>query len=93
MKRLVVEVALDSSEFLALLNGQPGSELVAKAFPKAAIRAINPCEVVAKLTEAGMSNGVIRDALRRLRIHIISLDHEHADCEGLLYLSTRDVGL
>lgn len=41
------EMVLDASALLALLNVEPGSEVVEKAIPGAAISAVNLSEVVA----------------------------------------------
>ena len=89
----MAEVVLDASALLAMLNGEPGSELVAAALPQAAISAINLSEVVAKLAEAGMPEGAIRDALQGLHFDIVSFDREYAYEAGLLRPSTRGVGL
>ena len=43
------KVVLDASALLALLNSEPGEEVVAKAIPGAIMSTVNLSEVVAKL--------------------------------------------
>ena len=89
----MAEVVLDASALLALLNDEPGAELVAKSLPQAAISAVNLSEVVAKLADAGMPDEAIRDALRGLPLDVVPFDVEQAYDAGLLRSITRDVGL
>jgi len=89
----VAETVLDASALLALLNNEPGAELVAEALPQGAISAINLSEVVAKLSEAGMPEEAIQEALRALPLEVVSFDQEQAYEAGLLRLRTRGVGL
>lgn len=87
------EVVLDASALLALLNAEQGAELVAEALPEAAISAVNLSEVVAKLAEAGMPAGAIRQAMRGLGLEVIPFDEEQAYQAGLLRVATKGAGL
>ena len=87
------EAVLDASALLALLNAEPGAELVSEALPHAAISTINLSEVVAKLVEAGMPEDAIRDALSTLPLTIIPFDLDQAFEAGLLRSATRSAGL
>jgi PIN domain nuclease of toxin-antitoxin system len=89
----VPDVVLDASALLALLGGESGAELVAAALPQATISAVNLSEVVAKLAEAGMAEGAIRQALRGLGLEIVPFDEEQAYEAGLLRPSTKGIGL
>ncbi len=89
----MVEVVLDASALMALLNAEPGAEFVAAALPDAAISALNLSEVVAKLSDAGMPDAAIRDALQGLSLDIVSFDIEQAYEAGLLHSATRGAGL
>ncbi|MBI4282393.1 MAG: type II toxin-antitoxin system VapC family toxin [Chloroflexi bacterium] len=89
----MVKAVLDASALLALLNGEPGADIVAEALSEAAVSAINVSEVVAKLAEAGMPEGAIREALEGLLLDIVPFDLAQAYVAGLLRPSTRSVGL
>ncbi len=54
------ETAIDASALLALLNEEPGADVVAQALPGAVISAVNLSEVVAKLSQAGMPEDAVR---------------------------------
>jgi len=85
---------LDASALLALLNGESGSEQVASVIANgAAISTINLAEVVTKLSEIGMPEALIHDALDLLGIEIVDFDFELAYQVGLLRPLTRHAGL
>lgn len=87
-------VILDASALLALLNQEPGSDVVAAAMRDgAAISTINLAEVVAKLAEAGMPETRIRAALNPLPLELIPFDSELAFATGSLRPLTRAAGL
>ena len=52
-------MVLDASALLALINAEPGCDLVAAALPEASISIINLTEVVTKMIDIGISH---RDA-------------------------------
>lgn len=87
------EFVLDASALLALLNGEPGEEVVAEAIPDAVISAVNLSEVVARLCEAGMPEGAIRQALLPLALDVEPFDEDQAYQAGLLRAATRSAGL
>ena len=87
------EVVLDASALLALLNAEPGAELVAEALPEAAVSAVNFSEVVAKLSEASMPEEAIRDTLQGLSLEVVPFDLDQAYEAGLLRSAIRRVGL
>ena len=90
MRPLVSEVVLDASALMALLNSEPGGEMVAEAIREAAISAVNFSEVVAKLAESrGADEEVIRRVLRDFPFEIVSFDAEQAYEAGLLRPATR----
>lgn len=89
----MAEVVLDASALLALLNDEPGAEVVAAAISGSAISAINLSEVVAKLSDAGMPEWAIRQAIQGFRLDVLSFDQEQAYEAGLLRTATRDAGL
>lgn len=86
-------VVLDASALLALLNAEPGQEEVERSIPGAAISAVNLSEVVAKLTEAGMSEEAVRSALEDIEINVHPFDRESAYRTGALRMATKKLGL
>lgn len=86
-------VVLDASALLALLNGEPGSEVVEEAIPGAAISTVNLSEVVAKLADAGMPERAIREALGEIEVELHPFDAAAAYTAGILRPQTRALGL
>jgi PIN domain nuclease of toxin-antitoxin system len=86
-------VVLDASAILALLHEEPGSEVVKRSIPGAAISAVNLSEVVAKLTERGMTEEVIRSILENVQVDVHPFDRESAYKAGSLRKVTRELGL
>lgn len=93
MRRLVPETVIDASALLALLNSEPGADIVAEALPGGVISAVNLSEVVAKLCGAGMPEKAIRQALQPLGLEIVPFDEEQSYQAGLMLTSTHDAGL
>lgn len=87
------EAVIDASALLALLNDEPGADVVAEALPQGIISAVNLSEVVAKLCDAGMPEKAIHQALQPLGIEIVPFDEEQAYQAGLLRTSTQDFGI
>jgi PIN domain nuclease of toxin-antitoxin system len=87
------EVILDASALLALLNAEPGSDVVEEALPGAVISAVNLSEVVAKICSVGMTEKMIHQVLEPLGLEIVSFDEEQAYKAGLLRSATKDKGI
>lgn len=87
------EAVIDASALLALLNAEPGADVVAEALPGGVISAVNLSEVVAKLCDAGMPEKTIHQALQPLGIEIVPFDEEQAYQAGLLRTSTQNMGI
>jgi len=87
------ETVIDASALLALLNAEPGADVVAEALPGGVISAVNLSEVVAKLCDAGMPEKTIHQALQPLGIEIVPFDEEQAYQAGLLRVATQDMGV
>jgi PIN domain nuclease of toxin-antitoxin system len=88
-----VNVILDASAILALLNAETGAAVAADAVPEAAISAVNHSEIVAKLVEGGMPVEAIEGALQVLGLEVIPFDAQQAYDAGFLRASTRSIGL
>jgi ribonuclease VapC len=90
----VSKYVLDASALLALLKREAGSDQVSTAIADgAAIGAVNLSEVVAKLTEAGMPEPVIHQALDPLGLDVHSCDERLAHEAGSLRAATKQLGL
>jgi ribonuclease VapC len=87
------EIVIDASALLALLNAEPGADIVAEALPSGIISAVNLSEVVAKLCDAGMPEKAIRQALQPFGLEVVPFDEEQAYHAGLLRISTHDMGI
>ena len=88
-----MSIVLDASAVLAILNSEPGADIVSEAVPGARISAVNLSEVVAKLAGGGMPEDAIRSALDGLSLNVVSLNVEAAYLAGLLRPATRSAGL
>ena len=86
-------VALDASALLALLQQEPGADVVAALLSRCLISAVNLSEVVAKLTDHGMPAEDIRAALDGLPLDVRPFDPEAAYAAGALRRVTRGDGL
>lgn len=85
-------VILDASAVLALLQDEPGGDLVLDSLPGALISSVNLSEVVAKLAELGMPKREIRLALS-LGLKVVPFDEALAYSAGSLRPATRSAGL
>jgi PIN domain nuclease of toxin-antitoxin system len=84
---------IDASALLALLNAEPGADVVAEALGQGVMSAVNLSEVIAKLCDAGMPEKAIRQALQPLGIEIVPFEEEQAYQVGLLRTSTQNLGI
>lgn len=80
---------LDASAVLALLNNEPGAAKVVAALSGASISAVNLAEVAAKLSDYGMTQADIENALGSLALRILPLDQAGAFASGALRRPTR----
>ncbi len=87
------DYALDASAVLALLNQEPGADLVQEVLPRAVISTVNLAEIVTRLTAKGMPEAEIRDVLSLLGMESVPFDEESAIQSGLLYAGTYTAGL
>lgn len=89
----MAEIVIDASALLALLNAEPGADVVAEALPVGVISAVNLSEVVAKLCQAGMPENAIRQAVQPLGLEVEPFDEEQAYQAGLLRGATQRLGV
>ena len=86
-------VVLDASALLALLQGEPGSDVVTDLLPGSVMSAVNLSEVIAKLTDHGLSLDEVHAVLDGLPIDVRSFDRDAAFATGELRGMTRGAGL
>ena len=87
-------VVLDASAVLAVIQDEPGQEIVIDALSDGPlISAANLAEVVAKLAEAEWPEERIHDAIDPFGIEVVALDETQAYVTGLLRQATRSRGL
>ena len=84
---------LDTSAVLALLWGEPGSELVGKKIGESSICVVNSAELIAKLCERGANREQAAEIIASLGITETSLEAERARQIGYLRSETRHHGL
>jgi ribonuclease VapC len=90
----MISCVLDASALLAFLKQEGGVEEVATAITNGAvISAVNFSEVVSKLSDGGMPEAAIHDALDPISLSIIDFDVNLAYQVGSLRLLTRRAGL
>jgi len=89
----VTQIVLDASALLALLNSEPGAEVVAAVATRAVMSAVNFSEVVTKLADSGMPEDTIRLVLAGLGLEVMAFDAEQGMTAGLLRVKTRTMGL
>jgi ribonuclease VapC len=87
-------IVLDASAILAVINGEPGAEMLTPALlAHAAGSAVNLAEVQAKLVSRGWtSEQAWEDATSPLR-EVLSFDEEQARMAGDLITQTHQLGL
>ena len=86
-------MVLDASAVLALVNDEPGADMVAATSGDALISAVNWSEVVAKSSDQGLSELELDDALGRFDFGVLPFDRRQAYAAGLLRPVTRAAGL
>lgn len=84
---------LDASALLTLLNEEPGKDLVEEAIGDCSISAVNYCEVIGKLIDAGVPEDDARHTVDLLNIEIVDFDAKLAFQAASLRPATKRFGL
>jgi ribonuclease VapC len=84
---------LDASAIIALLEGEPGAEVVAAKMTDAKICAVNIAEVVSIYSQRGVGDRQITAMLAPLNLDTVSADADLAHRAGRLRLPTAAAGL
>lgn len=86
-------IVLDSSAVIALVNGEPGGDLVRANLAEAVICAVNVAEIVGRLMRKGESIEAVRRLLATLDFDIADFDSDLALNTGALIVDTSKAGL
>ncbi|HZQ98931.1 MAG TPA: type II toxin-antitoxin system VapC family toxin [Chloroflexota bacterium] len=84
---------MDASAVLAVLNDEPGADLLASPDDRFIVSAVNLAEVVAKLTDDGIAPDAIDEMIDQLPLEVHAFGAEMAVVTGLLRTATRRFGL
>ncbi len=84
---------LDASAVLALLNQERGQEKVEGVLDESVMSAVNFCEVMGKLIDAGLPEDEARDSIELLNIEVIDFNKDMARVAAALRARTRKLGL
>jgi PIN domain nuclease of toxin-antitoxin system len=89
----VSEVVLDASALLALLDDEPGADVVAPVLGDALLTTVNLAEVLTKLEERGVPEREGFNAIEGLDLKLVEVDVELARASARLRVGTRRAGL
>jgi len=89
----MASAVLDSSAILAVLNAEPGADVVESMMDDALISTVNYAEVVAKLVERGSTALAAQTALQSIAVTTVDFDIALAQRTGGLRRETMRRGL
>lgn len=88
----MARIVFDASTVLALLNEEPGAEVVATYVGDAIISAVNYQEVIYKLLKRGISPATVEQMLIEARLEVVPHDEKDAVMASLLGKFTYKFG-
>ena len=89
----MTSVVLDASAVLAVVNAEPGADMVRASLAGAIMSAVNYSEVLKKTIERGGTGEAAASFVRGLSVAIIPFDETLAAVSADLYLQTKEHGL
>jgi PIN domain nuclease of toxin-antitoxin system len=89
----VTSAVLDASALLAVLNSEPGADVVAAFLHDAIISAVNYSEVLKKTIERNGSPEQVAHIIRDLAVAIIPFDAAQAAATAALFPEAKPFGL
>ena len=89
----MTDVVLDASALLAVINGEPGADIVVAGLPGSVMSAVNLAEVVTKLVNNGVQPDAALVAAQAFEIKIAPASPELGLAAGLLHARTRGRGV
>lgn len=84
---------LDASAILALLNQEPGADVVAAVIGRSLVSAVNVSEVLAKMVDNGGTGDQAMQVIAALPCSVVAFDEALAHAAGRLRAATRSSGL
>lgn len=87
------KVVLDASALLAMLFGEPGSDVVASRGSGAVVSSVGYSETLAKMIDRGIGLADAERIIGRLSIYVAAFDSEAAAVAASLCVHTRPLGL
>ena len=84
---------LDASAILAVLNREPGSDVVENYFAQGVVSSVNFSEVAAKLCDRGVATNEVLEVLSDLGLEVRAFGRSQALAAGTLREVTRSLGL
>ena len=84
---------LDASALLALIQNEPGANVVEDVISSGWISTVNLSEVITKLTDDGMAEDDIREVFEGLQVNSVPFSLDQAYVAGLMRADTRMLGL
>jgi ribonuclease VapC len=89
-----VDVILDASAILALIQNEPGADKVAGALPRAAVSAVNFAEVITKLVQKTKAPERVLRTLDLLQLRVLGWDQDAArHSAAYAYLAAEGLSL
>jgi len=89
----VSKYVLDASAVLALLNQETGKERVEAVLADSCVGAVNYCEVLGKLIDAGLPEEDARESVEMLNVEVVDFDVDLARLAAVLRQRTKKLGL
>jgi PIN domain nuclease of toxin-antitoxin system len=89
----VTSVVLDASALLAVMNSEPGADIVRASIVGALISAVNYSEVMKKTIERNVAVEKIHALVKTASLDIIPFDVKLAEASAMLYPETKHLGL
>lgn len=87
------KVVLDASALLALINQEPGADVVEDHLPQAIMSSVNIAEVATVLQQIGIPIQEIKSLINSLIERILPFDNHHAFVTASLREKTKALGL
>lgn len=89
----MTSVVLDASALLAVMNREPGAEVVRAALSGAVISAVNYSEVLKKTIERCQTTGPVAALVHGFAVEIAPFDESMAAASADLYPHTKEHGM
>lgn len=87
------KIVLDASALLAVINNEPGSELVEECLPGVVMSSVNISEAAAVLNGFGMPTAETQELINSLIGQVEVFDHQQAFIAAQLREKTKKYGL